>query len=111
MRVRYSPGESSVLALLREDFGRSSADLAKLHYCGDGPFNGQRVVVGLLSSLARKVVLNGEPFRVRRSPRRGPHPVYFWREPMGSPQRSLAGQMNGTFLPAPGSPKKSHGTP
>lgn len=35
-----------------------------------------------LRVLAKKVVLNGEPFRLLRSQRRGPHPISHWIEPV-----------------------------
>lgn len=79
--VAYSPGERDLLSLLREE-PQDTETLTRLHYgAGKKPFNGRRVVVGLLSSLARKVVLNREPFRVRSTPRAGPLQKSFWRGP------------------------------
>ena len=81
LKVRYSPGERDVFSRLRWDRPRDTETLTKLHY-GVGrkgmPFNGRRVVAGLLSSLARKVLLNGEPFRVLSTPRAGPNSRSFW---------------------------------
>ena len=101
MRVPYSPGEEAVRLLLREDLGRDSETLARLYYGSsrERPFNGRRVVVGLLSSLARKMVLNGGPLRVQRSPRRGPAPIFFWLEAPDSKMELVTSQ-NGTLRPA-----------
>lgn len=87
--VAYSPGERDLLSLLREE-PRDTETLTRLHYgTGERPFNGRRVVVGLLSSLARKVVLNREPFRIRSTPRAGPLQKSFWREAVKAPRRSM----------------------
>ncbi len=88
-RVSYSPGEEQVFSFLKEFMARDTEVLTRLHYgMGERPFNGRRVVVGLLSSLARKVVLNREPFRIRSTPRAGPVPKSFWLEPLSPARRS-----------------------
>lgn len=90
-RVAYSPGERDVFSHLAVDRPRDTGVLTGLHYAlGQVPFNGRRVVSGLLSSLARKVVLNREPFRVRSSPRAGPNPKTFWLE--STARRGKAGR-------------------
>lgn len=88
-RVAYSPGERDVFSHLLEGRPRDTGVLTGLHYAlGEVPFNGRRVVSGLLSSLARKVLLNREPFRVRSSPRAGPNPKTFWLESTARGQKA-----------------------
>jgi hypothetical protein len=80
-RVRYSPAEREVFALLRES-PRDSAVISRLRYGTNGamPFNGRKIVIGALRSLVRKARVNGEPFRIAHSRRSGPIPMSFWLE-------------------------------
>lgn len=82
-RVRYSPGERRVFSFLRgKEAPRDTEKLISLHYDGSRPpFHGRRVVTGLLSSLARKAELNGEPFQVCSTGRMGPVSMAYWLEP------------------------------
>lgn len=80
--VRYSPAEQKLFALLPR--GRRNAilttDLAhQLH--GRRAPHGRAQVIGTAKSLLRKMRLNREPFRLRKTERSGPYPVFIWVEP------------------------------
>jgi hypothetical protein len=45
------------------------------------PIHRRISVLGLVNSLSEKVRRNKEPFRIRKTKRRGPHPVHVWVEP------------------------------
>ena len=81
-KVRYSPTEQRILALLPEDGTKLSSDeIIDLHYGKrKRPFNARQTVIGALRTLIRKSVKNREPFRICKSERKGPHPMKFWIE-------------------------------
>lgn len=78
--VKYSPGEKKIFTLLPAK-QKTTSDIA-IDYYGKGkvPYHGRQIVVGLLSSLQRKVRLNREPFRIMKTKRSGPIPMSFWVE-------------------------------
>jgi hypothetical protein len=79
-KVAYSAREERALHLLKSK-PQASTTLCKLIYHPAAPpFYGQQTIVGLLSTLARKVELNDEPFRVCKTDRAGPKPIFFWKE-------------------------------
>lgn len=81
--VRYSDKEKAVFALLRRHGNRPVDTIKLLHSYYDGrpvPFNGQVALNGTIRSLVTKVERNKEPFRIRKSERRGPHPMEYWIE-------------------------------
>lgn len=84
-QMKYSAGEEKMLGTLRKGRKRaaSSLEIAEQFYAGDIPFHGRKIVISLLASLSKKAEANGEPFRVGRTKRRGPHPVSFWLEERG----------------------------
>jgi len=78
-KVRYSPSEQQLLNLLPKDGTRiTTSDLVNKRYGKNVPLNGQKIVMSAMRSLIDKVVIKREPFRVRRSTRRGPKPIEFW---------------------------------
>lgn len=85
--MRYSKGEQRIFNLLR-GAQRSSQELAVAYYgtASAVPFNGRKIVIGLLRSLSEKITSNGEPFRLQNTARAGPKPMSFWLE--GRPKRS-----------------------
>ena len=80
-KVRYSPGEQRLFALLNQKPIPSTV-LAGKYYRGDVgvPYHSRKIVIGLADSLRKKVIINREPFRVIKSNRKGPHPIEIWLE-------------------------------
>lgn len=79
--MKYSDREKSILALLPKGGKRiNTVELMKKKYGKNVPFHGRIIIIGTLRSLMRKVVYNKEPFRIKKSERRGPHPIEFWIE-------------------------------
>jgi hypothetical protein len=82
--IKYSRGEQGIFALLPQSSSAplSSTDLTLLKYQKKAaiPFNGRKIVIGLLASLKKKVEANDEPFRILSTPRAGPLPISFWVE-------------------------------
>lgn len=58
----------------------SSADLIKQYYGPKPPANARTIVVGRLRGIAEKLDRARDPVRLRKSPRKGPHPIEFWVE-------------------------------
>ena len=80
LKIGYSRAEREIFALLPSKGNqRSSKDIAKLRYGSKGiPYHGQSSVNSALRSLQKKVIINEEPFRVEKSQRAGPYPIFFW---------------------------------
>lgn len=82
-KVRYSKSERRAFTVLsRNGKPLSTVDLMERMYSKGlrRPYHARQVVLGVLTSLGKKAHLNGEPFSVQRSRRKGPHPVEFWLE-------------------------------
>lgn len=80
--VRYSKTERLVFEALPAD-GRKITTVAltdKIYGRRQRPFNARQNVLSILNTLVRKVKANKEPFKLKRSERRGPHPIEFWVE-------------------------------
>lgn len=78
LQGRYSPGEQKIFRLLRETPQTSTA-LCKRFYAPDEPaFYGRQIIVGLISSLAKKAIKNRERITIIKTPRNGPLPISFW---------------------------------
>lgn len=79
--VRYSPSEKKVFPLLSSR-KKSSREIAERYYDGAvvAPFNRQRIISGILSSLVKKTRHNGERFVISCGKRQGPHPIEYWLE-------------------------------
>ena len=78
--VRYSKNERRAFAVLGSK-PLSTAELTeKIYGRSRRPFNDRQVVLGVLTSLAKKAKVNKEDFAIKRSARKGPHPVTFWIE-------------------------------
>ena len=80
-----SPSERLLLNLLSNK-PRDTDELAKAFYSRKGkqaiPFNGRVIVSSLARSLSKKVAATrGAGYNVRRSERRGPHPITVWIQP------------------------------
>lgn len=76
-KVRYSPGEQALFQIIKSRRnGWEVGELASRFYDdGREPYHSRAAINGLVNSLMRKVIKNNEQFRVRRSPRQGPHPT------------------------------------
>ncbi len=79
--VRYSPGERKLFSLLT-DKPMSSEALSEKFYRGhkEVPFHGRKIVIGLVTSIQKKVNANKEKFQIMKSDRKGPHPIEVWIE-------------------------------
>lgn len=78
---KYSQNQARLMKVLKE-FGGNPADsksIVELHYNGrERPKTAQNAVVSVLNSLIPKVRRNKERFRIRKTYRRGPHPIQYW---------------------------------
>lgn len=75
----YSPMERAAFAALERE-PRSTADISDAVYGEDRPVNHMQATLNTLKNLQRKTKLNEEPFTIKNSKRRGPHPINFWVE-------------------------------
>lgn len=83
----FSMREEKLLALIPSAPSRiSSSDLSAAYYVGDkqAPLNAQKIVVGRMDTIAKKLAHNGDARRLQKSKRAGPHPIEFWLETAGS---------------------------
>lgn len=83
-KVKYSKGEINAFSALGSK-PRSSTDIMSKVYPKTGPayilpYNGRKIVIGVLASLKRKMLVNREPFKLLSTERAGPHPIEFWLE-------------------------------
>lgn len=81
-KLRYSPMEQSILALLPDDGTKvSSEQIVELHYGKrKRPFNARKIIIGVLRGLIQKSNRNRESFKIHKSARKGPYPIMFWIE-------------------------------
>lgn len=78
--VPYSDRERETFALLSRR-RRTTSELVDLLYRGKrAPFHARVTLNSILRSLRMKIEANGEPFRLERSGRKGPHPAEHWLE-------------------------------
>ena len=76
---RYSPLERKVFAMLPQNtnpqkgIGVTSVMVAAVLF--GRAVHGRQTALGALSSLRIKVIRNREPFRITKTPRKGPHPM------------------------------------
>jgi len=80
MGIRYSPSETKLLELLKPKPQDSIALCERYYRPRKPPYNGRKIIVGALTSLAEKARQNKESFRIRKSKRAGPNPMNFWVE-------------------------------
>jgi hypothetical protein len=80
--IKLSPAEQRLLDIIPTDGSRvSTKDLLPRFYDGqDMPAYGQVVIGNHLRSLTAKVKRTRKLPRVRKSKRRGPHPIEVWIE-------------------------------
>lgn len=82
LEVGYSPAEREVFDLL--SFGErqsiSSKELVEKRYGASAPYHALSIVRAVVDSLSRKIEFNKEPFRLEKSDRHGPYPIYYWLE-------------------------------
>jgi hypothetical protein len=76
--IKYSPSELRVLELLNSKPQSSTTLCEKYFQAGELPFNAQKIIIGVLTSLARKAKFNKDSFQVQKSKRAGPKPMEFW---------------------------------
>lgn len=81
-KVKYSNGEQAVFKALSTTPRSSTVMLEKVYPDGKGdmPYNGRKIMIGMLKSLRRKMLVNKEPFKLCNSERNGPHAMEFWLE-------------------------------
>lgn len=108
--VSYSPAERKIFALLREE-PKDSSLICRLRYGKKKiPFNGRKIVIGALSSLARKVRINKEFFKIASTKRAGPRAMAFWIVPSShfvpKADRRPAGSVGPRGRLTPGGPRK-----
>ena len=78
--VKYSPLEKRLFGQLQRS-PKSTVDITEAVYPErERPFNARQSVLGALNSLSKKIRQNREPFAIKKSKRKGPHPVNFWVE-------------------------------
>lgn len=79
--VKYAPAERDVFRVLNAQKKKiNSIELTLLLSNGEPAYNGVSLTGAALRSLARKVELNDEPFRIMRTRRAGPKPISWWVE-------------------------------
>lgn len=85
----FSMREERLLALVPAAPARiTSVALASAYYLSDHPdnegddipLNAQKIVVGRMDTIAKKLAHNGDTRRLQKSKRAGPHPIEFWLE-------------------------------
>jgi hypothetical protein len=81
--INYSDRERAVFGLLPEGGVSMSTEELVAAYWRDPPFNANKIMIGTLRSIMRKVEYNGEDFRVTKSARRGPRSISFCIEAKG----------------------------
>jgi hypothetical protein len=82
--VRYSKREQLVFSWLSKRQNPVSTDilLEKFQQSnGSDAYHVRNVLIGVLNSLSKKIEENDEPFRIKKSARKGPHPMEFRVEP------------------------------
>ena len=79
---KYTPNEVKLIEILQEiGSPANSKKIVQLHYARRiRPRYAQQSVVSVLNGLVRKTRRNREPVRVRKTSRRGPHPISFYLE-------------------------------
>jgi hypothetical protein len=81
--MKYSDHEARLLALIPADGSEiSSRRLADLMYGDDPPINAPQRTMAAINAVALKAARLREGFIIKKSTRRGPHPVQVWREPI-----------------------------
>lgn len=79
--IKYSNGEQACFKALGVK-PKSSTDIMEDFYKEEYvvPYNGRKIVVGMLASLKRKMLANKEKFKLISTDRKGPHAMEFWLE-------------------------------
>jgi hypothetical protein len=82
MRMAYTPNEIELLKILKKQKGKpiETTKIVLLRYPDedDRPKYARESVVCVLNYLIEKVKRCKEPFKILKSPRRGPHPSKYW---------------------------------
>lgn len=79
-KVKYSKGEQAAFKALAEK-PRSSTDMLPKFYPDKVmPYNGRKILIGMIKSLRAKMLANKEPFKLCNTERQGPHAMQFWLE-------------------------------
>lgn len=80
--IQYSPMERELFALIPLAPKRiSSNDLVHARYGRRNiPHHARGIINSSIRNLRIKIKKNEEPFRLEKSDRAGPHPVFFWVE-------------------------------
>lgn len=77
--VSYSDGEARMLKILRaRKTPIDTLELCKVWFNGtELPLNARSRVTSVLRTLSHKMAYNREPYRVAKTARNGPHPVFY----------------------------------
>jgi hypothetical protein len=81
--INYSPNERRAFAILPKDGRRiTTVEITRKIYqrSTKKPYYARQATLGVMDELVRKVMANKERFVIKRSARRGPHPISFWLE-------------------------------
>lgn len=82
--ANFSLKEERLLSLIPVGLdGISSTELASRYYADDpqgAPLNAQKIIIGRMDTIGKKLAHNGDARRLRKSKRAGPHPIEFWLE-------------------------------
>ncbi len=78
----FSLKEEKLLSLIPKDGVISSIALAERYYDDEPerPLNAQKIVIGRMDTIGKKLEHNGDARRLKKSKRAGPHPIEFWLE-------------------------------
>ena len=77
-KVPYSTNEKRLFRFLQAQ-PQTTTRLAERFYGKDAvPLNGRVIIRVTASNLDAKSKLNGEPWRVKKTARCGPHPIKYW---------------------------------
>ncbi len=82
--AHFSQREERLLSLVPTAPGTiTSVELAGRYYDGeegDPPLNAQKIVIGRMDTIGKKLEHNKDARRLQKSKRAGPHPIEFWLE-------------------------------
>ncbi len=82
--ANFSAKEERLLSLVPQAPGRiTSVELAGRYYDGEEgelPLNAQKIVIGRMDTIGKKLDYNADTRTLHKSKRAGPHPIEFWLE-------------------------------
>lgn len=80
--TKYSVSEKRLFEFILDRYPTSSEELTRKFYGKNAvPFHSRKIIIGMITSIQRKMDANKEPFRLVKSDPRGPYPINVWLEP------------------------------